>query len=123
MKNIEIKAGTRIGSRKWFAEKEWTVSRITYNGDYPDVVEFKADDGSIYLEPQGNGNFLVEMRLTEFPRISDALADDLVAFVDKFEKILTTDDNVDPFEKSRREGYIAACDDALNCIDQVKKGE
>ena len=98
MKNIKLnKTGVRVGSRKWFAAKEWTIARTNWNDHYPDVVVLESKDGDNIVMTIKNGKsyFSLEMDLTTAPVIGHALKLDLHKFVSSIIDEITTDDKVE----------------------------
>jgi len=88
--NITIdNAGVRLGSKAWFAAKDWTARRKTWDEKYIDVVTLSSTEGQIVLVERVTG-WQVNRSITSTPVFHD-LAAELNAWVDDHIDELTTD--------------------------------
>ena len=90
MKNITKKKGVRIGSRAWFAAREWTIQRSSWNECYPDVIMISDGELDLVFQENQYGWYASDLGATEC--MGDCLREDLLTFVGDIAEELEDDD-------------------------------
>ena len=81
IKNVKKIEGIRDGSRKWFAYRDWTICRKTWNDQYSDVVVITDGEVELVFDESAIG-WVLEPAIGKGYKIGEALKGDLEAFVE-----------------------------------------